>query len=48
MTDELIKEAVAAQLYIINNPGCPLWHVLKEEIRKKWRQNADKFLKSSR
>ena len=38
---ELIIEGLAAQLYKIENPHGPLWHVLRENLRRRWRVKAE-------
>lgn len=46
MTDQAVlhREGLAAQLYKINNPHGPLWHVLREDLRRRWRNKADEHL----
>lgn len=40
----LLQEGLAAQLYKISNPHGPLWHVLDERLRRRWRNKADDHL----
>ena len=44
--EALTMEGLAAQLYLISNPHGPLWHVLREDLRRRWRNKADEHLKA--